>query len=72
MSPVRNCLFVCFDVISDRSSSVIGPFLETLHYISLHYVISNANNTYRDQWCINKVIQVLRMRAQKGEFSKVF
>ena len=34
-----------------------------LHYITLHYVISNANYTYSDQWCINKVIQVLRMRA---------
>ena len=31
--------------------------------ITLHYVISYANYTYSDQWCINKVIQVLRMRA---------
>ena len=28
-----------------------------LHYITLHYVISYANYTYSDQWCINKVIQ---------------
>ena len=34
----------------------------TLHYITLHYVISKANYTYSNQWCINKVIQVLRMR----------
>ena len=33
------------------------------YYITLHYVISYANYTYSDQWCINKVIQVLRMRA---------
>ena len=36
----------------------------SLHpFFTLHYVISYANYTYSDQWCINKVIQVLRMRA---------
>ena len=42
------------------------------HYITLHYVISYATYTYSDQWCINKVIKVLQMRAWKGEFSTVF
>ena len=53
-------------------TNYVGPKDEDLHYITLHYVISYANHTYSDQWCINKVIQVLRMRVYKGEFSKVF
>ena len=40
-------------------------YITLIHYITLHYhyIISYANYTYTNQWCINKIFQVLRMRA---------
>ena len=47
--------------VETEDLNLVSALYITLHYITLHFVISYANYTYSDQWCINKVIQVLRM-----------